>query len=48
MRAGKVLAVFAIATLAIGSFTAVALAGNKKKTGVIFFTESPKFNRAAK
>ena len=32
MRAVKVLAVFAIAALAIGSFSAVALAGKKKKT----------------
>jgi uncharacterized protein YfaS (alpha-2-macroglobulin family) len=48
MRAAKVLAVFAIATLAIGSFSAVALAGIKKKTGVIFFTDSPKFNKGGK
>jgi uncharacterized protein YfaS (alpha-2-macroglobulin family) len=48
MRAVKVLAVFAIAALAIGSFSAVALAGKKKKTSVIFFTTSPKFNKSGK
>ena len=48
MRAAKVVAVFAIAALAIGAFTATALAGNKKKTGVIFFTGSPKFNKSGK
>jgi hypothetical protein len=48
MRAVKVLTVFAIAALAIGSFSAVALAGKKKKTSVIFFTQSPKFNKAGK
>jgi hypothetical protein len=48
MRAAKVLAVLAIAALAIGAFSAVALAGNKKKTKVLFFTSSPKFNKAGK
>ena len=48
MRAAKVLAVFAIAALAIGSFSAVALAGKKKKTAVVFFTSSPKFNKTGK
>jgi uncharacterized protein YfaS (alpha-2-macroglobulin family) len=48
MKAVKVLAVFAIAALAIGSFSAVALAGNKKKTSVIFFTTSPKINKGGK
>jgi uncharacterized protein YfaS (alpha-2-macroglobulin family) len=48
MRAVKVLAVFAIAALAIGAFSAVALAGKKKKTNVIFFTSSPKFNKSGK
>jgi hypothetical protein len=45
MRTGKILAVLAIAALAIGSFTAVALAGKKKKTVVQFFTSSPKVNK---
>jgi hypothetical protein len=45
MRAGKILAVLAIAALAMGSFTAIALAGKKKKTVVTFFTGSPKVNK---
>lgn len=48
MRKTKTLVVLAIAALALGSFTAVALAGNKKKTSVIFFTGSPKFNKSGK
>jgi hypothetical protein len=48
MRAPKLLAVFAIAALAIGAFSAVALAGNKKKTKVLFFTGSPKVNKSGK
>ena len=48
MRAVKVLAVLALAALAIGSFSAVALAGKKKKTSVIFFTTSPKINKGGK
>ena len=48
MRAVKLLAVFAIAALVIGVFSAAALAGKKKKTGVIFFTSSPKINKSGK
>jgi hypothetical protein len=48
MRAAKVLAVLVVAALAIGSLSAVALAGNKKKTTVLFFTSSPKFNNGGK
>jgi hypothetical protein len=48
MRAAKVLAVLGIAALAIGAFSAAALAGNKKKTKVIYFTGSPKFNKSGK
>jgi flagellar hook assembly protein FlgD len=48
MRAVKLLAVFAIAALAIGTFSAVALAGKKKKTSVVFFTGSPKVNKSGK
>jgi hypothetical protein len=48
MRAAKILAVLAIAALAIGSLSAAALAGTKKKTAVIFFTTSPKFNKSGK
>jgi hypothetical protein len=48
MRAAKLLAVIAIATVSVGALSAVALAGIKKKTSVIFFTTSPKFNKAGK
>ena len=48
MRAAKVLAVLAIVALGRGSFSAVALAGKKKKTGVIFFNGSPKITRAGR
>jgi hypothetical protein len=48
MRPAKLLAVFAIAALAVGAFTAVALAGNKKKTKVIYFTGSPQINKSGK
>ena len=48
MRAAKALAVLAIVALAAGSFSAVALAGKKKKTNVIFFNGSPKFNKNGK
>src|SRR3954469_21441185 len=48
MRLTKLLAVFAIAALAIGAFSALALAGNKKKTKVLFFTGSPKVNKSGK
>jgi hypothetical protein len=48
MRAVKLLAVLAIAALAIGAFSATAMAGKKKKTGVIFFNGSPKFNKSGK
>ena len=48
MRAAKALAVLAVLALAAGSFTAVAMAGKKKKTVVVYFTGSPKFNNAGK
>lgn len=48
MRAVKVVAVLAIAALAVGAFSAAALAGKKKKTSVVFFTGSPKFNKGGK
>ena len=48
MRTAKVLAILAITALTVGSFTAVALAGNKKKTTVVFFSGSPKFNKGGK
>jgi hypothetical protein len=48
MRTAKALAVLAIAALGIGSFSAVALAGKKKKTTVIFFNQSPKISKSGK
>jgi hypothetical protein len=48
MRAAKLLAIFAIAALAIGALSGVALAGNKKKTKVLFFSGSPKINKSGK
>ena len=45
MRVGRVLAVLAVAALCVGLFTAVALAGKKKKTTPIFFSGSPKFSK---
>jgi len=48
MRTAKVFAILAITALTVGSFTAVALAGKKKKTSVVFFSGSPKFNKGGK
>jgi hypothetical protein len=48
MRVVKVMAVFAVAALAVGAFSATALAGKKKKTNVIFFNGSPKINKSGK
>jgi hypothetical protein len=48
MRGMKLLAAFAIAALAIGAFSAAALAGKKKKTAVIFFASNPKINKSGK
>jgi hypothetical protein len=48
MRAGKLLAILVVAALAMGTFSAVAMAGKKKKTEVIFFSQSPKFNKNGK
>jgi hypothetical protein len=48
MRAVKVLTVLAIAAITVGVFSATALAGKKKKTGVIFFNGSPKINKSGK
>ena len=42
------MAVFAVAALAVGAFSATALAGKKKKTSVIFFNGSPKINKSGK
>jgi hypothetical protein len=48
MRAGRFLIVFAIAALGFGLFSAGALAGKKKKTVVVYFSGSPKFNKGGK
>src|SRR4051794_20008612 len=44
----RLLAVLAITALAVGAFSAAALAGNKKKTKVLFFTGSPKISKSGK
>jgi hypothetical protein len=44
----RLLAVLAIAALLIAAFSATALAGNKRKTKVLFFTGSPKINNSGK
>lgn len=48
MRAGKIIAVLAVAALGLGLFSATAVAGKKKKTVVVFFTQSPKINKSGK
>lgn len=42
------LIVFAVAALGVGLFSATALAGKKKKTAVVYFSGSPKFNASGK
>jgi uncharacterized protein YfaS (alpha-2-macroglobulin family) len=46
MRAGRILALLAVAALSLGLFSATALAGKKKRTTVVFFSGSPKVNGA--
>jgi hypothetical protein len=48
MRAGRLLVVLAVAALGVGLFSATAFAGKKKKTAVVYFNGSPKFNGAGK
>ncbi len=48
MRAGRLIAVLAVAALGLGLFSAVAIAGKKKKTSVVYFSGSPKFNNGGK
>ncbi|MFL5908336.1 MAG: hypothetical protein ACJ75Z_12170 [Solirubrobacterales bacterium] len=48
MRAGKPLAVLAIAAIALGALAATAFAAQKKKTTVIFFAQNPNFNKNGK
>jgi hypothetical protein len=42
------LASLAAIVLCLGAFSPVAVAGKKKKTVVVFFTSSPKFNKSGK
>jgi hypothetical protein len=46
--AGKAIALVAVAVLCLGAFSAVAMAGKKKKTVVVYFTGSPKINKGGK
>src|SRR5947199_1340542 len=49
MRTGRLIAVVAVAVLGLGLFSAVAMAGGKKKsTTVIYFSGYPKFNSSGK
>lgn len=49
MRAGRLIAVLAVAALGLGMFSASAVAGGKKKsTTVIYFSGYPKFNSGGK
>ena len=48
MRAGRFLIVIAVAALGVGLFSATALAGKKKKTAVVYFSNNPKFNSGGK
>ena len=50
MRAGRLIAVLAVALLGLGLFSAGALAGGKKKksTTVVYFSGYPKFNNSGK
>jgi hypothetical protein len=48
MRPRKFLVVVAVAALSLGAFSAIAIAGKKKKTVVVYFTGNPKFNNGGK
>jgi hypothetical protein len=48
MRTRKLLIALAVLALCLGAFTAVALAGKKKKTKVIYFAGSPKIQKSGK
>jgi hypothetical protein len=41
----RTLTALLVALLCLGAFSAVAMAGKKKKTVVVYFTSSPKFNK---
>jgi hypothetical protein len=46
--APKVIIVVAVAAFGVGLFTTTAFAGKKKKTAVVYFSGSPKFNGSGK
>jgi hypothetical protein len=48
MKSGRLLVVVAVAALGLGLFSATALAGKKKKTAVVYFSNNPKFNKSGK
>jgi hypothetical protein len=48
MRLRTLLIVLAVAALGLGLFSAVALAGKKKKTSVVYFAGNPKINKSGK
>jgi hypothetical protein len=50
MRAGRLIAVIAVAALGLGLCSAVAMAGSSKKkaTSIIYFSGNPKFNNGGK
>jgi hypothetical protein len=48
MRAGRFLVLIAVAALGLGLLSATALAGKKKKTAVVYFSNNPKFNKSGK
>lgn len=48
MRLRSLLVALAVAALGLGLFSAVALAGKKKKTSVVYFAGNPKINKGGK
>jgi hypothetical protein len=48
MRLRTLLVALAVAALGLGLFSAVALAGKKKKTSVVYFAGNPKINKSGK
>jgi hypothetical protein len=48
MRLRTLLIALAVAALGLGLFSAVALAGKKKKTSVVYFAGNPKINKSGK
>jgi hypothetical protein len=48
MRPRSLLVALAVAALGLGLLSAAALAGNKKKTSVVYFAGNPKINKSGK